>query len=528
MTEERTTSQPAPRLAGTGDHVKGMARGGGLNLVGAVCKQATMFLITVVLALRLGAADVGRYAECYALLSLLGLLSLAGFRAGMTRFVAINLADDDPARLRGTVRLGLGITIVASVAIGLLLALFSPQIAAAFHDGSVRTGVAIVGLTLPAATFEDAALAATQGWRSQRAYALIGSIFDPGSRLLLTFLVVALGGGLNGALWALAASAWAGAAMSAVALLRRMQGVPRAGSIYEVRQIFSFSMISWVSSLAATGLLWADTLLLGHLSTQQAVGTYTVAARLVMLAVFVMAPINAAFGPHIAHLWHVGDVKGVAQTYGTANRWIMWLSIPAFILLLAFPKDLLGFFGHGFADGAAVTMILAVGQLVSAAAGPCGTVLNMSGRVALSMVDNVAVLILNVGLNLWLIPSHGIVGAAIAWSLSLTLANLAKVLQVRYVVGVRGTGGGWGKTCLAAVPAAASAVITAHFTSGWLAAALIGGGSVTLAFTVTLMLLGVDNADAALMRSVIQRARGLALAGSRREGPKVCRSSGVE
>ena len=40
------------------------------------------------------------------MLSLLGLLALSGFRAGLTRFVAVHLADDDPAAVRGTVRLG--------------------------------------------------------------------------------------------------------------------------------------------------------------------------------------------------------------------------------------------------------------------------------------------------------------------------------------------------------------------------------------------------------------------------------------
>lgn len=484
-----------------GRDVQGMARGSGLNLAGAVCNQAAIFLIMAILAMRLGRADVGRYAECYALLSLLGLLSLAGFRGGLTRFVAIYLADDDPQRIRGTVRLGIGLTIIGSIVIGLLLVLASSTISQLLHDPTLKRGIILVALTLPAASFEDAALSATQGWRSQRERALIGQILDPGLRLLLTLVAVFMGAGLLGALWALVAAAWMGAALSGWALHRRVRHVPRTSSIYEVRQIFSYSMVSWVSSLAAVGLVWADILLLGHLATQQDVGTYTVAARLVMLAVFVMTPITASFSPHMAHLWHLGEIERASRIFGSANRWIMYLSMPAFILLLVFPRDLLGFFGAAFVAGSAVTVILAVGQMINAAAGPCGIVLNMSGRVTLSMIDNVAVLIANIALNLWLIPLYGIVGAATAWSLSLALVNAAKMVQVRVVVGIRGVGASWGRVFVAAVPAAAVALVVAWQTDGWVPAVLLGGGAVTGTFFLTLGLLGFNRDDAALARS---------------------------
>lgn len=500
-----TSDKVEPSLGLPQPDLKGMARGSGLNLIGAVCSQSALFLITVILALALGRADVGRYSECYALLSLLGLLSLAGFRSGLTRFVAMQLADEDPGRVRGTVRLGLGLTMLGSVTIASVLALFSSQVAGLFNDPQLRIGILLVALTLPASTFEDAALAATQGWRSQKAFALIGLIFDPVLRLSISLVLLLLGAGVVAALGAIVVASWVGALLAGLALRRRLRNVPKAPAIYEVRQVFGFSTISWFSSLASTGLIWADILLLGHLSTQQNVGTYTVATRLVTLAVFVMAPINAAFSPHMAHLWHVGDMDGVARAYGTVNRWIVRLAMPSFILLLIFPRDLLQFFGPGFATGATVTAILAIGQMVNAAAGPCGILLNMSGRAALCMADNIGALVANVGLNLVLIPRYGIVGAAVAWSLSLTLVNLARVLQVRRVLGVRSVGTGWAKTLPAAIMAAAVGLLIAWLTNGWLAAVVLGFSAVAGTFVTALVLLGIGSEDAALARSVLNK-----------------------
>lgn len=502
------TVDPRPH-GGTGDTSRTMARGSGLNLVGAICKQSALFLITIVLALRLGKADVGRYAESYALLSLLGLLALAGLRAGLTRFIAMNLADNDPARLRGTVRLGMALTLICSIVIAAALAVASPAMANLFDDPTLQLAIVLVALTLPGSALQDAALAATQGWRSQREFALIGLIFDPTLRLLLTFGAVILGAGLYGALWALFVSSWAGAILAGVSLHRRMRKVPQASAVFEVRRIFSFSMISWFSALASTGLIWADTLLLGALSTQDNVGVYNVATRLVTLAIFVMAPINAAFTPHIAHFSHVGDRPGMSRAYGSANRWIMRLSMPAFIMLLVFPNELLAFFPKGFRSSAAVAVIviLAVGQIVSAAAGPCGSVLNMSGRVIINMLDNVAALIVNIGLNLWLIPADGIVGAAVAWSVSLILANVVKALQVRYLLGVTSADAGWTKTLLAAVPAAGVGFLVNWQIDGHVLAVLLGGVAVCATLIVLLRLLGLEAEDAAIVRSLLRRVR---------------------
>ncbi|MDI5940965.1 oligosaccharide flippase family protein [Micromonospora sp. DH15] len=106
-----------------------MARGGGLNLLGALLSQAAVFLIMLLLARVLGIREVGRYAQCYAVLSLAGLLSLSGFRAGLTRFVAVHLADADAPALRGTIRLGLAVSAGSSVVLaGALAAAWSASL----------------------------------------------------------------------------------------------------------------------------------------------------------------------------------------------------------------------------------------------------------------------------------------------------------------------------------------------------------------------------------------------------------------
>ena len=370
-----------------------------------------------------------------------------------------------------------------------------------------------------AVTIEGAALAATQGWRSQRAFTLIGQILQPGLRLLLTALAVWQGLGLMGALWAIVISTWTAAILSVIVLVRRMRRLERVRPRYDPRPMASFAVVGWGSTLATTGLVWADALLLGYLASVEDVGIYTVATRLVGLAIFVLAPINSAFVPHVAHLHHLGDRGGVDTVYGAANRWVIRLSIPAFIMLLAYPKDLLGLFGGDYTrtEAVAVTVVLAIGQLANAAAGPCGSVLNMTGLVKISLADNFAALVLNVSLNLVLIPRFGVIGAAIAWTSSLILVNGVKYLQVRQILGVRAQGTGMPATLVAALPAAAVAGGLSLVLGPSPVSLIVAGSAVLVVYLGILLLRGLEDDD----RALLARAVGTRRRRSSDRGPAV-------
>jgi O-antigen/teichoic acid export membrane protein len=481
-----------------------MARGGGLNLLGALCSQGALFLVMLLLARQLGTAEVGRYAQCYALLALLGLLSLSGFRAGLTRFVAVHLADDDPASIRGTVRLGLAISGLGAVVIAVGLAAGAPALASLLNDPGLTGGLRLVALALPAAVICEAALAATRGWRTQRPYTLVGQLYEPGARLLLTGAALLFGLGVTGALWAVVVAAWTAALLALGALLRLMRSVTPSPPAYRPRQLFSFSTVSWASSLASTGLIWIDTLLLGAFANDD-IGVYTVATRLVTVAIFVLAPINAAFGPYIAYLYHQDALPEVRRVYKAATGWVVRLSLPAFVALLVFPSALLPLFGPGFAEGATVTVVLAVGQLVNAATGPCGTLLNMSGRVSLNMFDNIGALVLNIGLNLWLIPAHGIVGAAIAWSASLIAVNLARVAQVWWLVRAVPLTPGLVKGLAAGALSLAAALAVRSLVADGPAQLVSGLAAIAVVYVATVLALRLSTEDTMVLRALARR-----------------------
>jgi O-antigen/teichoic acid export membrane protein/Mrp family chromosome partitioning ATPase len=415
------------------DQVRGLARGGGLNLAGAIISQVANVGTTLLIARLLGRSALGTYAQAFAFLSLLVPLSIFGLGVSLTRFVAIHLADGDQGAVRGTIRTGVGVATTSAGMLGTALFAAAPWLVRhAFHDPSLAMALRTVAITLPVAACMSACLAATQGYRTMKPSALISLVYQPLAQIGGSLLLVRLGLGVRGAMLALFASYASGCLLALVALGRVMRKGGKLGArpVYRPGELFRFSLVAWLAVLASYGLIWADTILLGMFRSSDEVGVYNVATRLVVLATFVMAPITSAFAPRIADLHHRGRSDTLRHTYQVATGWIVRLSLPAFVAILAVPRDLLGVFGPGFRVGAAVTMILAAGKLIDAATGPCGMMLNMTGRPAWNMADNIAVLVSNVALNLLLIPRYGLVGSAVAWAVSLGLVNVARVSQV--------------------------------------------------------------------------------------------------
>jgi capsular exopolysaccharide synthesis family protein len=504
-------ADPGEADAGAGqvdadNQILGLARGGGLNLVGAVCNQLAGLGITLLIARELGRAQLGRYAQAYALMALLSLLSLSGLRTGMTRFVAVHQADRDPGAVRGVVRLGIALTTAVSLAMAAGLYAGAPWLVrVAFDDERLVVALRFVALTLPAVTLTDAALAATRGYRTMKPYALIGLTFEPLARLGLTALLVLRGTGLRGAMVALLVSN-AVAALLAVVALYRLLGARTAAVRYSLRELFRFSMVSWVASLATSGLVWADTILLGIFRSSAEVGVYNVATRLVMLATFVMPAINASFGPRIADLYHRGHTDSLRRTYAAATSWILRLSLPAFVAVVVFPRELLEVFGKGFRAGAMVTIILAIGKLIDAGTGPCGLMLNMSGRPLWNMVDNITVLALNIALNLVLIPRYGIVGAAVAWAIALGLVNLARVAQVWWAMRMLPFDAG----VLRGFVAGAGALATGLLVRRWMEPPLelpVGLAAVSVCYLLLVVVQGLSAEDRLVLGAMVARLR---------------------
>jgi O-antigen/teichoic acid export membrane protein len=94
------------------------------------------------------------------------------------------------------------------------------------------------------------------------------------------------------------------------------------------------------------------------------------------------------------------------------------------VLMLVVGRPLLLMFGSSFAEGYPLLFIMSVGLLFRAAIGPAETLLIMAGQQKICAAVYTATFLLNVALNITLIPAYGLTGAAMATTTALVLEAL--------------------------------------------------------------------------------------------------------
>lgn len=182
-------------------------------------------------------------------------------------------------------------------------------------------------------------------------------------------------------------------------------------------------------------MAWTDKLMLGNMMTAEDVGVYGVAFRLSMFASITLMAINSIASPKFAEMYQQKNMEGLKKVAQQSTKIIFWSTLPLVIIFFMFPRLLLGLFGEQFTIGVHAFMLLSIGKLISALSGSVGNLLQMTGMQFIFMNILLAGAIINILLNYFLIPIHGINGAAVASMSSIIIWNLIMVLSVKKRLG---------------------------------------------------------------------------------------------
>lgn len=195
------------------------------------------------------------------------------------------------------------------------------------------------------------------------------------------------------------------------------------------RALLRLSVPLMIAAAGYAFIEWTDSLLLGYFESAAGVGEYQVAYRLASVVGTPMVVINAAVASQLAVLHRRGDRDGMRDLARVATTLTLGVAVASAAVLGLFPDAFLGLFG--VTGGAATLVILVLAQIMIAAMGPAGTVLTMSGgQVALQWIV-CAGLVVNIGVNLLLIPHYGHLGAAITQVLTVIVLSGGAIVVVR-------------------------------------------------------------------------------------------------
>ncbi|MFN7151347.1 MAG: lipopolysaccharide biosynthesis protein, partial [Microthrixaceae bacterium] len=176
----------------------------------------------------------------------------------------------------------------------------------------------------------------------------------------------------------------------------------------------------------------ADIILVAALIDPAAAAVYTAATRFVVLGQFSQIAIQRVLQPRLSGLLARDEHDTVEDVFKVSTSWSIALSWPLYVIVGCAAPLYLDLFGAGYReDGLGVVVVMAIGMMLAMAAGPLDTLLLMAGGSTTSLWNTIVALVVDIGLCLVLIPSMGILGAAIAWAASVVVRNAMTLVQVQ-------------------------------------------------------------------------------------------------
>lgn len=210
---------------------------------------------------------------------------------------------------------------------------------------------------------------------------------------------------------------------------------PAYESLRWLRAALPMMVVSGVTTLNT----YVSILLVGALRGPAAAGTYNVVQTAGVLITVVLMAANMPLAPAIATLYERKDHSALEKVTVGVARAAFAASIPLVAGFVLFPSLYFQLFGGGFGAGRDALIIVALAQLLNAAAGPSGNVLIMT-RLEMSALRGIlAGLVTCVVLDVALIPGLGVTGAAVGSAASVLVWNLYFVIVARTKLGINVT-----------------------------------------------------------------------------------------
>ncbi len=372
------------------------------------CAQGVRLLTAMLLIALLDPAARGVQSLLILLPTLVGSLALLGMSSAAPVVLAKHHSIDERRLLANLFGLGLVILLV----VGLMVAPFVP-IAAHYLSGQylVTPRDLLVGFLLLPPFLLGEYLRALQVARRDLRQVALGQMVQALTQLLLAVvLVLVLRSGPFGAVWAAVIGAWAGFGWTLWSLRGLSSLWPRLDGTV-LRPLLGLGLRGHLGNIVQTFNYRLDALLLQGFVGQGAVGLYQTGVLLAELVWYVPNAAGAALLPHVA-------ATNDRNTTPRIVRHTLLLTMLGSILLLLVAWPGLSLLRPAYAGAVVPMAILLVGVVALGIHKVLASDLSGRGLPHYPSLTSALALVVTVAGNLALIPTYGIVGAAIASSLA--------------------------------------------------------------------------------------------------------------
>lgn len=394
----------------------------------SIISLTTTFLLTTFLARWLGADDLGLYKTVIAVQVIASLLAAFG-SSSLAKHIAEHKVDKD--RLSQITFTGLIIFLSFGIFTCILLYAISGILALdIFQMPELAHLLRLLSFSFIISSFQAFCLATFQGHRKMKNFALL-IILENILKVSLILAFVWLGFGVKGAIFGIILSQ-IGVCIGGLFLGRDLIYLKFKNFVQNAKKLIFFAVKASTANMISIIAAQADIVMIGYFLLSKDVGYYSIAISLSgLLLVFAQSIQNVTF-PAISEYWAQNNHQALNILINKSIKSSACITLPLGLGVGFFATEIIRrIFGAEFTSAVSPLYILLIARVIRGGfLVPVSGALSAIGRPGLNLMIDTIAMVTNISLNILLIPHFGIIGAALATTISLLIWSSIFVLSV--------------------------------------------------------------------------------------------------
>ncbi|MFB4167266.1 flippase [Virgibacillus sp. JSM 102003] len=404
----------------------------GLVFMGKIVGLLIGLLFNIVAARFLGAEIYGEFMYIFTFISFFPILALFGLQQGLVYFIPKYNETGKNEERNSIITFSFLLVFLFSSIIVLLIYCNSEYIAGKLlNNPDLNHLVKLMSPLLIFMALSQLSQGVFRGTNKIKYYVTNQELLAPLLKIFVLLVTLFIGGEYYSLPFAYYTGVIIGTIYLVIIIYKlRLFGKLSLLKLSKYKELFRFSL-----PLLFTGYLGlisqkSDLLMIGYFLGEGQVGIYSIALKIGTLSSFILVAFNTMFAPTISSLYHKNDMNSLLNLYKVFTKWIVLVNLVAFSLILIFSESIMKLFGESYIEGSLALVLVSIGQVVNAGVGSAGYIIIMTGNSKQAMYINIISVVVNVSLNIMLIPEFGIEGAAFSSLVSVVIVNILRLLLV--------------------------------------------------------------------------------------------------
>ncbi|MFH1972238.1 MAG: flippase [archaeon] len=418
--------------------LKTLAKGAGFVFFGMIFSKILTYLYRIIIA-RIGPEEYGLLSLGLAFLGFITLFSIFGMHSGILRYASYYRATKEKDKLMGALLSVIIFVLPVSIFLSFLGFIFAENIAVSIFHNPALTGILkVLMFSAPFIVLSSIFLNVTNAFEKAEYDIISRSFLENVLKVIGTFILVYLGFGIIGATYAYVIAVMCAFLLSVFFLRKVLKSYKfEFKTRGQLSPIFTYSWPLLLNGFLVFIYQWTDTFMLGYFKDVAQVGIYNVALPTVNLIQMFPYGITVLFIPIMTNFYVNGDKEKFNELYFATTKWILLVNSLILVWLLFLGKDILTYlFGVEYVGGYIPLIILSIGYFIFFISHNSYNLFLVYKKTKLLFFITFLASILNIVLNLLLIPDYGLIGAAIATGISYMFIGILVSYQAYKFTGV--------------------------------------------------------------------------------------------